>query len=82
MASTDTGLVDLLTLPLERRGEELRETWPLSLDASLTGHGATRWAVEDKAAVDIAVLIIRAINGHCDPLDPAHGLDESTMSTR
>ncbi|KAI7780506.1 hypothetical protein LA080_016020 [Diaporthe eres] len=80
MAST--GLVDLLELPLEKRSEALRETWPPSLDASLTGHGETRWKVEDKAAVDIAVLIIRAINAHCDPLDPAHGLDESTISTR
>lgn len=78
---TPSGLVNLLELSLESRSESLRETWPHPLDSSLTGHNGITWTAEDKAAVDIAVLIIRAINAHCDPLDPScptfpHGLEE------
>lgn len=64
-----SGLVDLLKLSMERRSESLMEEWPHPLDSSLTGHDGVTWTAEEKAAVDIAVLIIRAINAHFDPLD-------------
>lgn len=79
---TTPGLVDLLELPLERRGECLRRTWPHPLGASLTGHNGINWTEKDKAAVDIAVLIVRAINSHCDPLDPSLLTDGPTAGER
>lgn len=68
---TTTGLVDLLKLPLASRGESLRRTWPHPLDASLTGHNGVSWTEKEKVTIDIAVLIVRAVNSHCDPLDPS-----------
>ncbi|KAG8156915.1 hypothetical protein KVR01_013137 [Diaporthe batatas] len=76
------GVVDLLKLPLEKRSESLRARWPQPLDGSLTGHEGRDWTVGEKAAIDTAVLIIRAINAHCDPLDPALGLEESAVEAR
>lgn len=79
---TSSGLVDLLELSLESRGESLRETWPHPLDSSLRGHNDIAWTAEDKAAVDIAVLVIRAINAHCDPLDPSLPTFPRTLEER
>lgn len=77
-----SGLVDLLELPLQRRGECLRGTWPHPLDSSLTEHNGVKWTEKDKATVDIAVLIVRAINSQCDPLDSSLLTDGDTAGQR
>lgn len=77
-----SGFVDLLELPLQRRGECLRGTWPHPLDSSLTEHNGVNWTEKDKATVDIAVLIVRAINSQCDPLDSSLLTDGSTAGQR
>ncbi|POS68998.1 hypothetical protein DHEL01_v212608 [Diaporthe helianthi] len=62
----------------------LRETWPPKSPRStpVKSHDERSWTVEEKAAVDIEVLIVRASNAHCAPLDPAHELGESTGDSR
>lgn len=79
---TSPGLDDLLKLPLASRGEVLRRTWPHPLDASLTGRNGVIWKEKEKAAIDIAALIVRAINSHCDPLDPRFSTSDPALEER
>lgn len=44
---------------------------PHPLDARLTRHNGVECNEKEKAAIDILALIIRAINSHCDPLEPS-----------
>ncbi|KAL1847825.1 hypothetical protein Daus18300_013814 [Diaporthe australafricana] len=75
-------IVNLLSLPIPDRSLSLRKKWPHPLDESLTGHGGVKWTAEEKAALDIAVLVVRAVNGQCDPLDPSLDVDAAAMEER
>lgn len=74
--------MNLLDLPIEDRSQSLRNTWPPPLDKSLTGNGGVTYAEGERTAVEITVLITRAVNGHCDPLDPELPVDAATIEGR